>query len=457
MNSLWTSAELTQTLQQPVPEGITARGVSIDSRRLVRGDIFIAIKGENFDGARFIDDALAKGAALVITESQNQKAKKNVKQDYRIISVPSCQKALEGLAQAARLRTRAQLIAITGSVGKTSLKDGLAEILSCHRAEKSFNNHWGVPLTLARLPRDERFAVIEMGMNHAGEIAQLSRLARPNLAVITQIAPAHIGFFDSLEAIAAAKAEIFEGLTEGGTVLLNRNCPFFDFLHDKAKTKTDTIYSFGKEGHGKMLSITLNTNGEPKGATIESEIFGEKVSFFQYIPSAALAWNGIALLTIAHILGEDIARAAKTLSALRPRIGRGVRQTIKDIEVIDESYNANPASMSVALESLKNLSNNKRAVAVLGDMAELGSFSQNYHKALLQPLSACADKVFLCGEEMKPLYDILPADKKMGYQTNSAGLAQKLAQHLQKGDIVLVKASQKMDFAKVVTQLKEQL
>ena len=458
MSSLWSSQELSEALAQEVPQeaigGIEARGVSIDSRSLRAGDLFIAIRGENFDGADFIDEALQKQAAAVITESSRAGDK--------LIKVKDCQVALERLGSFARERAAAKVIAITGSVGKTAVKDGLAEVLSAHSAEKSFNNHWGVPLTLARLDPQEKFAVLEMGMNHKGEIKKLSCLARPDFVLITRIASAHIGFFNSLEEIAEAKAEIFDGLQKGGEVLLNRDCAFFDFLAERARQKVDKIYSFGAEGDGKIINW-MPSESSNQGANVEADIFGVRVSFFQYIPSLWLAWNSVAVLTAAHILGQDVRASAERLSAMRPREGRGRRQEVKGagIELIDESYNANPASMAAALESLRHLSSGggqqRRPLVVLGDMAELGAGSADYHRALLEAVDKSAKLVFLCGEKMKYLYDILPEDKRGGYAPDASGLVEGLVSVLRKGDIILIKGSQKMRLSHFIEQLKERI
>lgn len=444
MAVLWRSAEIASALNC-VCDDFEANGVEIDSRKVKPGDIFIAIKGNNFDGAKFIDEAFAKGAVAAITQSQIT--------GKNIINVSSCQKALWYLAIAARARMETKIIAITGSVGKTGVKDALASLLSAPAAEASFNNHWGVPLTLTRIGPKEKFGVVEIGMSGKGEIGMLSQLAKPDFIIITKIALAHLEFFDSIEGIAASKAEIFEGVKAGGSVLLNRDDDFYDFLAQRAEQKNQEVFSFGSQDNADARLLKMSSNSS--GAEIEAEIFGKKAKFSIYIPSIALALNAVGVIAAANFLGKDIEIAAKEFSQLKPREGRGLRTDIMDeVVLIDESYNANPASVLSALESLKNLNYN-RSIAVLGDMAELGSNSIKLHEGLLEPICKSADLVFTYGEKMNFLNALLPKEKNGGQFDDLDSLCQTLTTKLQKNDIVMVKGSLIMGLGYIVKKLKE--
>ncbi len=438
-----------------------ASGVSIDSRALSSGDLFIAIKGPHHDGHDFVEAAFKKGAAAALVE-------RGERASGATIQVKDSHQALVALGRAARRRVKtAKIAAITGSVGKTGVKDGLALALAAnnvfvHAALQSLNNHWGVPLALARMPADSDFGIFEIGMNHAGEITPLARLVKPDLVIITQIAEAHLAFFKTLDEIAEAKAEIFDGLKEGGGAVLNRDSAFYDFLSQRAaQKKVGRLASFGTDAQSDVRLLEMSCH--QGGAEVRARVFERELAFDLFMPVRALALNALAILGAVHLLGGDVEAAAMRLGAYRPAAGRGARAKISvngaSVILIDESYNANPASMRAAFEALANHETRGRRIAVLGDMHELGDASVDLHQALLKPLlQAKVDVVFACGEQVKYLYDILPKSLRGGYAAAPEGLLNMLKTTLSAGaggDIVMVKGSHAAGLDRIVAALKD--
>ncbi len=459
MNDLWQSCDvITATGGTSSARSWIASGLSIDSRDLEAGDLFVAIKGPRHDGHDFVDAALEKGAVAAIVE-------RGASRTGELVKVKDSYEALVALARASRMRaSRTQVVAITGSVGKTAVKDGLALALiaqgvEVHAALHSLNNHWGVPLALARMPADSDFGVFEIGMNHAGEISPLARLVQPDLVIITYIAEAHLAFFKTLRGIAEAKAEIFDGLKEGGSAVLNRDSEFYDFLLQQAHKKSAAqLISFGTDERSDVRLIDMRVSSE--GGRVQARLLGRDLAFDLFMPSRALALNALAILAAVKLLDGDVSEAAARLSQYRPRAGRGTRDQIDvggaKITLIDESYNANPVSMSAAFEVLAALEAPTRRIAVLGDMHELGEDSVQLHRALADLVGrAKIDVVFACGEKMKYLYDVLPVSQRGGYAAEPRGLVEVLRKTLSTGDLVMVKGSHAAGLEVIVAALKE--
>ena len=468
MSALWHACDVITatagTTGTPRAASWIASGLSIDSRDLEAGDLFVAIKGPHHDGHDFVDEAFKKGAVAAIVE-RSVRASGDLAGD--LIKVKDSHRALIALGRAARARaSEVRVAAITGSVGKTAVKDGLALALASkgvevHAALHSLNNHWGVPLTLARMPPQSDFGVFEIGMNHAGEISPLARLVEPDLVIITQIAEAHLAFFKTLHEIAEAKAEIFDGLKQGGSVVLNRDGAFYDFLSDQARKKNAAlVISFGEGERSDVQLMDMRVSA--KGAQVRVRIFDRELEFTLFMPARALALNALAVLCAVHLMGGDVDMAAARLGRYRPRAGRGARAQINigsgAITLIDESYNANPASMRAAFEVLSALDvpAGGRRIAVLGDMHELGEAAIDLHRALLEPLRAAkVDMVFACGEKMEYLYDVLPPSLRGGYAPAPRELIEVLRKTLSGGDIIMVKGSHAAGLDQIVAALKD--
>ncbi len=467
MSALWTADDLVAAIDgRPVgtlPHEIT--GISIDSRTLKPGEAFFAIRGEAMDGHDFASAAMKAGAgALVVAEGKLPALGRLA---VPMIVVPDVLSALEKAGVAARARSRARIVAVTGSVGKTSTKEALRHVLSrqgsVHASDKSFNNHWGVPLTLARLPADCDFAVFEIGMNHPGEIRPLVKMVRPHVALVTMIAAAHLGHFSGLDAIAEAKAEIFEGLEPEGAALLNRDDSRFNLLSKLAKRAgVKRIESFGESESAacRLLDVALT----PESSAIVARIGGRDVSATINVPGRHMVQNALAVLGAASLLGADPAKAAAALATLAAESGRGQRHVLQlagggTFRLIDESYNANPASMRAALELLAGapLGAGGRRIAVLGDMLELGAHARKLHAALADLVrGAGVDVVLLAGPEMKALSDALGTSLATEYRENVEQLKPVLLETIRPGDTVMVKSSKGIGFSKLVDLLLKQ-
>ena len=453
--ALWTAQEAAQATGGKLVGQWSAYGVSIDTRSLERGDLFIALKGER-DGHGFVADALQKGAAAALVSE----APANVAPDAPLLIVADTQTGLEALGRAARARAAAKIVAVTGSAGKTTTKEMLRLMLgaggSVAASAASYNNQWGVPLSLARMARDNAYGVFEIGMNHAGEIRALVKQVRPHAALITTIAPAHLEFFGSLETIADAKAEIFEGLEPSGAAIIPAGNSQFERLKARARAAgVKRILSFGAREGADARLISAEPHGE--GQAIVAKLGDERIGFTLGAAGAHIAMNAIAALLAARELGADATRAAGALANFIALKGRGARFAAGDIEIIDESYNANPASMAAALDLLGQTGPKPpgRRIAVLGDMLELGKDSADLHRGLASAIAAArADLVFLCGPHMASLWQGLPAKNRGAYAEKSSELAPELTRSLRAGDVVLVKGSFGSRMSVIIDALK---
>lgn len=424
-----------------------AQGVSIDSRSVAPGDLFVALQGPNFDGHAFVLDALAKGAAAALVARRPE----GLADDAPLLLVDDTLDALRALGGAGRTRCGARIAGITGSVGKTGVKEALALALSrqgpTHASVGSFNNHWGVPLSLARLPPSSAFAVFEMGMNHAGEISPLTALVRPHVAAITTVEAVHIENFPSVEAIADAKAEIFGGLEPGGTAVLNRDNPHFDRLARQAEqANAGRIISFGRAAAADVRLVAAD-EGE-RNSHIEADVLGRRLAFSVGAPGSHWASNALCVLACVAALGAEIDAAAAALVDLRPAKGRGLRHRVQlaagDFELIDDSYNASPPSMRASFQVLgrSRPGAGGRRIAVLGDMLELGPEAPALHARLAAVLiENRVDRVFTAGPMSAHLRDALPSAMRADHAANSEELAPLVAAGVRAGDVVAVKGS----------------
>ncbi|HEU0096594.1 MAG TPA: UDP-N-acetylmuramoyl-tripeptide--D-alanyl-D-alanine ligase [Rhizomicrobium sp.] len=447
--TLWTSAEAETATLGNASRAFEVNGLSIDTRTLKEGDLFVALRGDNRDGHDFVGAAFAAkaGAALVTHAPEGVTGP--------LLTVPHTQRGLEDLARAARARSNAKILAVTGSAGKTTTKEILR--LCCnalgrtHASAASYNNHWGVPLSLAALPRDAEYGVFEVGMNHFGELRNLVGFVRPHVALVTTIAPAHLEFFGNCEAIADAKSEIFEGIEPGGAALIPSDSEYADRLTTRAKqAKVARIVSFGTNGDAKLVSFVP----EGDGMRLKADIFGTAVDCFVGAPGAHIAQNVVGALAAVALLDGDVLNAAAALKDFTALKGRGARFEARGISVIDESYNANPASMTAALALLGAAKGRK--IAVLGDMLEMGEGGIAHHAALTVPIEANKiDLVFTCGMQMRALWNALPASRRGGTADNSMALAPMLNSVLKPGDTVLVKGSNGAKMSVIIEALKE--
>ena len=461
---LWTSQAMAEAMRASprgaLPENIT--GLSIDSRTVARGEAYFAIKGDVHDGHDFVDAALKAGAALAVVEAiQRDK----FAADAPLLVVDDVLAGLCDLARAARARLEAQVIAVTGSVGKTSTKEALRSVLGAqgetHVSVASFNNHWGVPLSLARCPASARFAVFEIGMNHAGEIEPLVKMVRPHVAIITTVEPVHLEFFAGIEAIADAKAEIFAGVEPGGAVVLNRDNSQFARLQESARKRgISRIVSFGADGQAdaRLLDVSLHATS----SAVHADILGHDVTYKLGMPGRHIAMNSLAVLAAASLAGADLALAALSLSQIVPPAGRGARQVLEfangEATLIDESYNANPASMAAALNVLGQATTGPqgRRIAILGDMLELGPTGPALHRDLAEAVKANhIDLVYCCGPLMRNLWDALSAGKRGGYAESAASLEAQAVSAIRAGDAIMIKGSLGSKMKTIVNALEK--
>jgi UDP-N-acetylmuramoyl-tripeptide--D-alanyl-D-alanine ligase len=429
-----------------LPASVT--GISIDSRTIAPGEAFFAIAGDRHDGHAFATAALDKGAGLAVVAAEKRAA---LPANAPLLVVADVLEALRDLARAARSRSNARIAAITGSVGKTSTKEALRLALRAdgetHASSASFNNHWGVPLSLARMPKTARYAVFEIGMSHAGEITPLTRLVRPHVAVVTAIEPVHLEFFDGVAGIADAKAEIFLGVEPGGAAAINRDNPYFARLKRRA-TQAGITHIVGFGEHARAQARLIKCVAQPDGSAVEAEILGNRVAYRIGAPGRHLVLNSLAVLAATSLLGADLAVGALALAQQTPAPGRGVRMPIEvpggTALLIDESYNANPTSMRAALALLGDapLGPRGRRIAVLGDMLELGPAGVDLHRELATPIDAHAiDLVFCAGPLMAALWEALPANRRGAYAATAEDLEAEVAGALQAGDAIMVKGS----------------
>jgi UDP-N-acetylmuramoyl-tripeptide--D-alanyl-D-alanine ligase len=465
MTALWTIDDMATAMHAqkfgPLPADVP--GLSIDSRSMAKGEAFFAIKGDNRDGHDFVESALKSGAGVAVV-ARDKRAQ--FAADAPLLIVADVLDALRDLARAARARIDAKVIAVTGSVGKTGTKEALHLALSpegeTHASAASYNNHWGVPLSLARCPASVKYAVFEIGMSHAGEIAPLTGLVRPHVAIVTTIEPVHLEYFGSLEKIADAKAEIFAGIEPGGAAVLNRDNAQFARLAAAAKAAgVKRIVSFGehKQADARLLRHSLHA----ECSCVQAKILGQDVTYKLGAPGRHLVLNSLAVLAATSLAGADLALAALALNNLKPASGRGTRATLRvpggSALLIDESYNANPASMRAAIALLGQapVGNQGRRIAVLGDMLELGTHGPALHRALAEPIeTASVDLVFCSGPLMHALWEALPSGRRGGYAETAAGLEPAVLAALRDGDAVMVKGSLGSKMGPIVKALERQ-
>ena len=456
MSVLWTSAEIAEATGGRASGDFEVTGVTFDSREVGSGDLFVAMPGTVHNGHEFVAGAIAAGAAGAIVSQAI---------DPPHVLVEDTARALEALGRASRARSSAKIIAITGSVGKTSTKEAIYAGLErwrrggVHRSVKSYNNHTGVPLSLARMPRDCAYAVLELGMNNAGEIAALTRMVRPHVALITAIAPAHIENLKSEEAIADAKAEIFQGLEPGGIAILPNDTVHRDRLVKAARRRTDRIITFGRGDADIHALHAVSSHGG--GSLITASLLDCDLTFTISQPGDHWVSNSLAALAAVEAVGGDVAAAGLALADMGALKGRGERHRVAinggELLLIDESYNANPASMAATLKSLGAEPNVERRIAVLGPMRELGSHSDSLHSGLAPAvIDARVDRLVLIGEEMKPLADALAGEVAIDRAAGVDEAAEVLMKIVRPGDAVLVKASNSVGLAKLVERMVRQ-
>ncbi|MFL9841401.1 UDP-N-acetylmuramoyl-tripeptide--D-alanyl-D-alanine ligase [Sphingomonas sp. ST-64] len=451
---LWTSGEIAAATGGTASAEFDVEAVAFDSREVGPGALFFALTGETTDGHRFLDQAFASGAAGAVVSQETR---------HPHILTGDTTVALENLARASRKRMTGVVIGVTGSVGKTGTKEALFECLDradpggAHRSLKSYNNHTGVPLSLARMPRDTRFGVFEMGMNHAGELLALTHMVRPHIAIVTTIAPAHTEFFDSVEAIADAKGEIFQGLVPGGTAIVPFDSPYRDRLIAAAEGHAGRIVTFGLKDGADVSAIEIIPQ-ERGGTFVTAQIGVDRtLSFTLSQPGDHWVANAMAVLAAVDAAGGDLEQAGLALGEMGGLAGRGARFATKvdggDALVIDESYNANPTSMRATLEVLSAAPATRR-VAVLGEMRELGDQSDAYHRGLADPIVAAGvEAVVLVGEGMAPLARALEGRVEFVHVADAASARERIDAMLRPGDAVLIKGSNGVGLSRVVAAL----
>lgn len=448
--SLWTAADAAAATGGRAQGDWAASGVSIDTRSIQTGDLFVALQAER-DGHDFVAQALEKGAAAALVS----RIPDGVSPTAPLLIVPEVLPALEALGRAGRARTQVKVIAITGSVGKTSTKDMARVALTgqgrIHAAEASYNNHWGVPLTLARMPVATDFAIIEIGMNHPGEIAPLARMAKPHVAMITTIAAAHLEAFGALDGIAREKGAIFQGLLPMGTAIIPEDLTTTPILRDAADAAGALVVGFGQTGMAKPLKI-MPGDGSIR---LHANITGQVVDFTLKTTGAHFAMNAIGVLAAISAAGADVKLAAKRLGDWLPPKGRGAVETLGGIRLIDDAYNANPTSLSAGLATLAGLAPGRR-VAILGDMLELGPDEDALHAGMAQdPAMSQIDLVHLAGPRMRHLHDALPTGQRGEWAESAADLAARATDLVAPGDIVLIKGSKGSKISAVVDALRK--
>ena len=454
MSPLWTSSRIAEAVGGTASSEFSVTGITFDSREVEPGYLFVAMKGEATDGHRFLDQAFAAGAAGALVSDAT---------DRPHVRVDDTCNALNELGQAGRARTSAKICGVTGSAGKTGTKEALWAALDrsapgeAHRSVKSYNNHTGVPLSLARMPRETRFGVFEMGMNHAGELAALTRLVRPHVAIVTSVFSAHREFFASEEEIADAKGEIFQGLEEGGTALVPFDSPHRDRLLAAARPHASRILTFGL-GEGADIRAR-DLVAAPNGGSLVTAILPEaELTFTLSQPGEHWVSNAMAVLGAVEAMGGDLAAAGLALADMPGLKGRGERHRIAldggEALLIDESYNANPASMAATLKSFGQVRSAGRRIAVLGGMKELGELSGEFHAGLAGPVEAAGvDLAILVGEEMQPLAKALGAKVKMAHVPDKAAAIELARREVGPGDAILVKGSNSIGLAALVEAL----
>ncbi|OUS11757.1 UDP-N-acetylmuramoylalanyl-D-glutamyl-2, 6-diaminopimelate--D-alanyl-D-alanine ligase [Rhodospirillales bacterium 47_12_T64] len=458
---LWTAQEAADATGGENTRDWQATGLSLNTRNLEKGDLFFALQGPNFDGHDYVADAFEKGAAVAVVQRRPER----LADDASLLIVDDTLGALNRFGAAARANSSAKFIGVTGSVGKTSIKEILRHCLSRQdvtaASAASFNNHWGVPLSLARMQRNAVYAINEMGMNSPGEIKELSKLVRPHVAIISTIEAAHFEFFKSIEDIAEAKCEIFEAMSTDGVAVLNRDHTLFDLMAERARENgVQNIIGFGESPQADARLIGYELFAEY--SRVQADICGEILDYTISNPGFHWILNSLAALAAIKAVGADAKKAAAELSTLHGLPGRGEKTVLalangKKFELIDDSYNANPASVHACINVLANATpdNAGRRIAVLGDMLELGRQSRKIHVDLAGPINDSGiDLVFTCGPHMEALHEALPANMRGVHKNNSQELAPVLAQALRADDVVSVKGSLGSRMSVIIENLK---
>ncbi len=456
---LWTAWDIAAATGGTASDAFEVFGIAIDSREVNQGDLFVALRGDNQDGHRYVAGALARGAAAALVERGGSYPK-----DAAVVVVDDCLAGLTALGVAARDRIEGKVIGVTGSVGKTGTKTALANALvrsgATYASERSFNNHIGVPLTLSRAPATSRFAVLEMGMNHAGELRALTAIARPHVAVVTTIAEVHMEFFPSLEAIADAKAEIFEGLEPGGVAVLNRDNAQFGRLAARAKeVGVARILSFGSAEGADVRMVKCRLHEDC--STVTADVAGTLVTYKIGIPGEHWVSNSLAVLAAVSAVDADLGLAGLSLAEMQPPRGRGRRHHVdyrdSEIIVIDESYNASPVALLAAIRGLGRSTPPRRRgrrIAVLGDMRELGEQGPQLHAGLKQPLrDAAVDMVVAVGPLMQEMAGTLGQSIQVINCATAQDAARQVLDIVVPGDVVMVKGSNAVGLSRVVDAL----
>jgi UDP-N-acetylmuramoyl-tripeptide--D-alanyl-D-alanine ligase len=449
VSALWTAKEMQLATLGVMSRDFDATGLSIDTRTLKPGDLFVALKDER-DGHDFVGAAMQAKAAGALVQREVEAPSLRVANTLR---------GLEDLARASRARSHAKVVAVTGSAGKTTTKEMLrlafGALGTTHASAASYNNHWGVPLSLASMPRETEYGVFEVGMSHFGELRALVGFVRPHAALVTTIAPAHLEFFGTCEAIADAKSEIFEGILPGGAGLIPFDSPYAERLIARAKQAgVSRILTFGAKGDARLIAM----HDSDDGMKVDADICGKAVSFRIGAAGAHNASNAVGALLLVAALDGDVLNAAAALHDFSALKGRGARFKIAltggEAEIVDESYNANPASMEAAIGVL-GATRAARRIAVLGDMLEMGAEGAAHHAALAGPIEAAkVDLVFANGPQMKALWDALPSSRRGAWAETSSGIAGDVARTLAPGDVVLVKGSNGSRMNVIVEALK---
>jgi UDP-N-acetylmuramoyl-tripeptide--D-alanyl-D-alanine ligase len=460
---LWTDAEAAAATGGRASASFSVRGVSIDTRTLAKDDLFCAIEGVSQDGHQYVSAAFKAGAGAALVQTG-----RIAKPEGPVLEVADTLDALRALGRAARSRSKAKIAGVTGSVGKTGTKDALRTVLAAqaptHASEGSLNNHWGAPLSLARMARDAVYGIFELGMSHPGEIASLTELVRPHVALITWIAPAHTAFFKSVAEIADAKAEIFTGM-KGGTAVLPRDSEYFERLNAAAmQAGIARVIAFGKHKAAEARLVGADLGATQ--STITAEILGTRLRYSIGSPGQHWVANSLAVLAAAQAMGADLPRAAAALEQVQPPKGRGARHRVvlangngngrNGFTLIDESYNASPEAVRAALATLALASPDPggRRIAVLGDMRELGDEADALHAALAPSfVAAKVDQVFTCGTHTAALDAALPKAIRGAHAPDSAALLPEVTKVVRAGDVVMVKGSLGSKMAPVVQAL----
>jgi UDP-N-acetylmuramoyl-tripeptide--D-alanyl-D-alanine ligase len=459
---LWTAEEIAAATGARLSGAFAeATGASIDTRTLQPGDLFFAIRGEARDGHDFVREALAKGAAAAVLAEERAQEFADA---GALLAVPDPLEAMRLLGIASRRRSNAAIVAVTGSVGKTGTKEALRLVLSrqgaTHASVASYNNHWGVPLTLVRMPRESAFGVFEIGMNHPYEILPLTAMVRPQVALVTAVEPVHIEFFRSIWGIADAKGEIFAGIESGGTAVINRDTPYFERLRAHAQaSRAGRILTFGEHEAADVRAERIIL--KPDLSVVEAWLLGRSVTYRLGTPGRHIALNSLGALAVVHALGADPAVASQALAELKPPVGRGERTMLAvgqgEALLIDESYNANPASMRAALATLGAVEVNARGrrIAVLGDMKELGQEGPSLHRGLAAAIEESrADLVFAAGPLMENLVQALPTERVAAHTATAPELVEAVCAAVRPGDAIMIKGSLSTGMGVVVKALK---